>query len=125
MRTKRVYRVEHKDTGDGPYNSGDSSHYTINGLHPTHSNSDDHPGVQVDVWEFVSGVHYCGFSTLDQAHEWFKGFKQKLRRHGYVINVYEAPATGLYLGISGKQLVFLRDDSVKVDTLPIYRYADR
>lgn len=137
METCTVYRVEHKTEGHGPYlkfieeedDNGESyrysgSHDEVAGLHSAHEASDDHPGPAGDgLYPYMRDEHVHGFDSREKLDTWFAGFKRKLDRAGFVVNVYKAPFDSWYPSDSGKQCIFRKDLSTLVDTQSVIGYS--
>ena len=122
----KLYRIEHKLDGLGPYQSG-----RVPGMGKAHFNM-DHPSPQIDpapidgiqrqtmtyaeggsthpkyVDEYMAlGIDYtevCGLRTADDVKEWFAGYGQTLEDKGFVVAEYKAPKDAVRVGT--KQLVF-------------------
>ena len=105
-----VYRVEHQQTGNGPYFRYDPRYKDfrdeINGIH------DDeliYPAFQLDGITshllFTPDFH-SGFESLKDLNWWFKGFGQKLSENNFVIAIYEVEESRVRRGDSGKQVAF-------------------
>jgi hypothetical protein len=69
----------------------------------------------------MTEAHSFGFGTREQLDRWFKGFKRKLHKAGFVIRIYEAPDASTY--ISDRQAIFVKADSNLVQTLPAVRWG--
>ena len=123
-----IYRVEHRDTTDGPYIRTDrETNWTIEGLHRAHEGSPNHPGPMSESaigWWKLREDHSFGFGSMDQLHAWFKGFKRKLHAAGFVVRVFETRDDESTI-ITDHQAVFIREDAKMVDTLSVFRYTKR
>lgn len=101
-----VYRVEHKETGEGPYRGL----HNIKAIYTAH-NDDAHPTIWEDVWDSREvmvalidlGEALCGFRSLKDLRKWFKGFLRLLKKHDFVIRAYE---TETY-AVGKKQVYFV------------------
>jgi hypothetical protein len=115
----KIYRVEHPNTGQGPYTSGfDISSWWVlgNKLCNEHSDS-EHPSIEEDKCDPHSlqisiNQQYkwvCGFRTLKALNTWFStpnDWRDKLGDFGFKISVYEVEQRFTFTGISGLQLIF-------------------
>jgi len=103
-----VYRVEHKETGKGPYRGL----HGINAIYTAH-NDDAHPTIWEDIWDSRETMialvdlydvdSLCGFRSLRDLRKWFKGFLRLLKKHNFVIRAYE---TETY-AVGKKQVYFV------------------
>lgn len=99
-----VYRVEHKETGKGPYRGLQS----VNAICTAHCAS-SHPTLWEEIWDsrelMVTLADYetglCGFRSLRDLRKWFKGFLRLLKKHNFVIRAYETETYAV-----GKKQVF-------------------
>jgi hypothetical protein len=113
-----VYRVQHPETGEGPY--GDYDHPEIGRLMYAHQN-EAHPGPRnwaSGMREWTPGMIF-GFADREDLDEWFKGWKMRLYRAGYVITRWEVEMDAIVFGHS--QLAFWQEKGKLVETLPMAR----
>jgi hypothetical protein len=99
---KYVYRIEHKETREGPYNR----------LSFRHSDYEEHPAPFEETNEFKKNwdrirpereYYYFGFISIKQLNAWFlENDRTLLHKHGFVIGIYK---TSEYFN-SDKQAVF-------------------
>lgn len=119
MSTELVYRVQHHETGEGPY--GDF-HEAVDGILYAH-NDDKHPGPRNPI----SGLkntwsvgQLFGFRSREQLDEWFKGWKYRLHSAGYVIKVFKVQEDMICHGV--QQLCFWPEGVLEeVETLSTVR----
>ena len=124
MKKVTVFRVEHKDVGNGPYiHANGDLNRTIAGLHNAHQTSSKHPGPRTDINAVLYYWHSFGFPHRPAADWWFKNFKQKLHREGYVINVYECNEEDVVVSESRKQCIFEKKKAKLVDTQSVIGYS--
>lgn len=122
-----VYRVEHIVTGIGPYrhlNPDGSIADIIYEMDEDHSFNTDcsHPHPSVDG--SIGGIRYgelCGFSDIDDLHDWFEGYLGKLWDLGFVIEYYLVPTDDVRHG--NYQVVFNRQNALS-ETLPMKEYRN-
>jgi len=106
----RVYRVEHPVHHIGPYNApGRYGNSELERMYESHNDA-AHPS----PWrgnEFPREAYYnltseyrFAFETVDALRDWFFGYRAMLRRHGFVLAVYEVPRIAIYFG--AHQLAF-------------------
>ncbi len=113
-----VYRVEHQQTGSGPYLQYNPAYKTLRDeLNSNHDDELTHPAFQFDgIGDhplFKISFH-SGFEKLKDLNWWFKGFGQKLSENNFVIAIYEIEESLVIRGISGKQVAF---DLLKAELL--------
>lgn len=102
-----VYRVEHPETGRGPYTHAayknvNCESYGIDGL-----SSKKRPMPYSDGlgYDYEHPGHRFGFHDYRKLANWFsKEDKQNLAKHGFVCRVYSVPKKHVRLG--SKQLTF-------------------
>ncbi len=95
-----VYRVEHWESGRGPYSQ--CLGWVLNDICASHAGP-AHPSTSEDG---LSTCKPCGFLSLETLRRWFKGWMRKLRAAGFVIIKLEVPPDAVFVGKSGKQVVF-------------------
>lgn len=96
-----VYRIEHKQTGIGPYHNETSS---LSEMRWAHSD-EEHPGWWIDSI-LVDANYYAGFSSPKKLISWFWGFFLDLKREGFHVAIYEVSPENVRIGVSKKQLAF-------------------
>lgn len=106
----RVYRIENKYQ-EGPYTSGDQKSWRKR----SHA-GDEHPEPKEDlVGYFRSGVHHCGFSSMEHLFQWFnKEELLNLHELEFKIQIYMVDSRFVQLGV--KQLVFSRGKAYQIGT---------
>lgn len=119
---KTVYRVEHKESRQGPYryfpsglllnSAGVSMTYSHNGCN-------SHPVLQRDgIWDCdISNTTRSGFDSVVSLRTWFKGWLRALYKNGFIIAVYRA--NYWQLSNSRKQLIFDLSSATLVRELPL------
>ena len=94
-----VYRVEHYNSGNGPYGA------FFNWTDCWHNAENGHPVPKLDGLESFPKGYFFGFETHEQLCEWIsRSERARLARHGYVISVYSVSSRMIRKG--GKQLAF-------------------
>lgn len=92
----QIYRYEHPDTGDGPYNHGrafdfphDEELAEFQGrLGWEHRNR---PALPALLGSNLSAEWRSGCKTRSQLSAWFSGFEKELEYFGFVVEVYDVP----------------------------------
>lgn len=125
-----VYRVakpfpddEETTIPHGPYTRGFESEEMeelsdrINEAHSYGPASDWHPSPWRDIGLDIQVDEYCGFVSLDQLADWFKGWFVELHRHGFLGYVYDVPAHLVRYGRF--QVVAPLKQSWLVETFPL------
>lgn len=108
-----VYRVQHKDTDEGPYVGSKS----VNQLCMNHNGRSFHDrpsGCNDGIYE---GFFAC--PSMEALMEWFDGFMSKLRKCGFVIAVYDVDPMFVTMGKSGLQCGITDNDVTPIQILPI------
>lgn len=102
-----IYRIEHKDHGEGPYKNGNFGKKLCN----DHFNKNSHPCFEEDGInqhpKFI-GVQVAGFDSEKKMVAWFKGYGKRLKRNGYKIFIYKVDKSDVIFGKSGRQLAFIK-----------------
>lgn len=94
-----VYRVEHYDSGKGPYSAD------FNWTDCWHDAENGHPVPRLDGLESFPQSYCFGFETHEQLREWFSWSERaRLGHNGYVISVYSVSSRMIRKG--SKQIVF-------------------
>lgn len=108
----KVYRVEHNDTGVGPYWFG------YMGLCDRHNRCKFHPtsrNLTIRIPQYKHHMDYyaftgsndsirCGFDSMSKLGNWFRGFRGELRSRGFIITVYTLDP--IYTATDGRQVIF-------------------
>lgn len=93
-----VFRIEHAN-GGGPYREYLDKHpSTSSRLQKHHNGSDAHPVAPEDCLVGWGHKLQCGFTSLSQLREWFRGQFGFLDNHGCKLVMYqttETPEIGL------------------------------
>jgi len=100
-----VYRVEHKQTGTGPYVSGElppSAQWIARRLNDAHGGSFSHPVISWGESIRFTRDMFCGFTCMEKLLQWFGEFTPQLDQYGFVIRVYETKT--VWFGSSGRQI---------------------
>lgn len=113
----KVYRVEHKETGEGPYRAWDNTQPEL-AMCYAHAEL-GHPPPTHDGIETMERTDYCGFASREALDKWFHGWKTKLHKWGYHITVYDVPLELVKFGRT--QVVFERDADQWFDRMRILR----
>lgn len=102
MDNASVYRVQHQDTGNGPYNNGAHS---LHEMLYAHCDDESRPGPQNDglPWDFPYSWLF-GFDSKDDLAAWFDGWLEELDAHGYVVSLFSVPPADILRG--GHQVIF-------------------
>lgn len=100
----KVYRIEHKDKGLGPYwaSSLDTRYYL----------SEKCPGPDQDDMETyrMTYMHYFGFAKMKHMFTWFRARDVfRMRKKGFRVYRYKIADKHVILG--GKQLAFVRSNA--------------
>lgn len=119
-----VYRVEHSVDGCGPYMSNTLEgkfrpqyiQRLANSLGTKHNGDSEH----CVIWEEVgnqgfSSRHFCGFESMEQLYNWFRGFITSLFECGYVFKTYNVPDQYVLRG--RYQLAFEMDKAEVVEVI--------
>lgn len=114
----KVYRLEHATTGLGPWahtsNKSPSLYRLMSDLGRRHFGmTEDFP----DYWKSLTGIgtgkYYCGVQSLDHVDMWFKlsipKFRKQFAANDYVLRAYEVDEEHVKMGMSGKQVFFIKD----------------
>lgn len=110
----KVYRVEHRNGGFGPYVVGGLQSETG---YVWHSAEKGRPSPWVDnikSGEFTEH-HICGFVTKRQLRRWFLRFRNWLTEKGYVVAVYTVQPENVVVG--KRQCVFIPSTEKTVYTI--------
>lgn len=115
----KVWRVEHIDTGKGPYavSSNEGVYSMLMGpfdhgnmdTHPSPSSDDmDHDGLR-GIWDYN---HRHGFATFEKLMAWFEDTEALLDGNGYIIACYELPDNHVLVG--RHQVIFNIEEAVRI-----------
>lgn len=110
-----VFRVEHKQTGIGPYHNETSS---LSEMRQAHSD-EEHPSWRSDL-RLVDANYYAGFSNPNELIYWFWGFFSDLTNQGFHVAIYEVNPENVEIGLSEKQLAFKDGVFVNAYSIPIF-----
>lgn len=103
----KVYRVEHKDSGLGPYQDQSGTEVT-NDILDNHYYP-KHPRAMIFNKDFV-----CGFESRELLAKWFKGYIRKLKQQGFEFATYEVSPQHVDKNQPGTQLIFNKKKAKKV-----------
>lgn len=104
MLTYIIYRVEHKETGIGPYRN--HGHIIKNHMYMVWAHEDsEHPSPSEDDLQ-IDSSYYFGFTSLMDLKRWFKGWLTLLYKSGYKVVEYKCPANQVKVGVSKTQCIF-------------------
>lgn len=109
----RIYRVEHKDTGVGPW--VDRSSAGIN----RHANGHLAQSAFWDIPGFRDGKHFCACRSMKQLRVWFgtRTCVERLRRKGFTVRVYLVKS--FLNGQGGMQVGFVKKDAKLIREIPV------
>jgi hypothetical protein len=126
--TMYVYRIEHPNTGDGPY--GESlddiklQDRRLLDMGCQHCDR-NHPG----MWEEFSktGIdsprnYYCGFDTIENLKDWFDTWLEILHNNGFELRIYSISKMDCMIG--KYQSIFIKSVATLVDSMPIQDIID-
>lgn len=83
----RVYRVEHKLSGIGPYMH---KWPYAQDLHADHAGDPKRPCPEDDLTLRMNYSHCYGFDSAEALKAWFEGWLPVLHEHGFRMAVYKA-----------------------------------
>lgn len=118
-----VFRVEHKETNDGPYQGTNAImddpalRHTFD--HPTPNND----GIDPNWWMWHADDSWlCGFNGYKQFAKWFykNSSNKNLRERGFVLRRYQVPKEEIKFG--RMQVVFNRQCAKLVGEQPVKVY---
>lgn len=121
----RVYRVEHKESKNGPFTAGGDIALFLNKVFSTQL--DTHPPIFSDIGRLATDTPWamvCGCQNMSTLRDWFNypAVVSALIAHGYVIRAFDMEDDSLiYYGKSGRQLMFMREDAIAVTEMPVSR----
>jgi hypothetical protein len=113
----KIYRVQHKEYGYGPYSylwnniEGCDEYLKIRAeIIDDHSNISTHPApCDDDMKSFLYGKYYYGFESLEMLHNWFSGWLQTLYKFGF--KIYELEVDSEYVEFGSKQVAFIKSQA--------------
>lgn len=94
-----IWRLEHKNSGHGPYAMGLISSFTSQNLLPEIDSAPEDCGEMPEGW-------VCGCPSEETVKWMFAFVLDYLLIMGFVIRKYDIPDGNYIMGKSGKQLVF-------------------
>lgn len=120
-----VYRVEHRDTTQGPYNPGriaDRDRRVLRDVNDkfgirNYAAPKHQPAPWQDGIEFRDGDHYSAFASLDDLLAWFgEGFAEAVSEAGFSVVRYYARLRDVQIG--RRQVAFIRDNARRLGAVP-------
>ena len=112
-----VWRMEHKETGIGPYQG--SADHCIGRMWSDHTDRENHPTPSDEIgmraWQGSgawAGEFYYGCATRAQLFEWFKGYLLGLWAAGYRPRAYTVPDDRVFTG--RRQVTYLRSAATRL-----------
>lgn len=124
----KIYRIEHRKTHKGPYNSiplfpvGSIERNILISMYAEHvsfEGKQTHPGPITDKIEFSPFNDVFGFSSLEKLYDWFHGFTDYLFQMGFIITENLISDDFVFHGQSGKQVAFDPYKVVKISEVSI------
>ena len=126
-----VYRIEHKVTHEGPYNTDNAmpdpsykkhlSKYALSQALDYTQCSNTHPGMWSDLKRIKDqnySDHYCGFESIEQLFAWFNESSLDIMRgFGFQLSVYRVAKKYITHGMY--QVGFIRDRAKLTDTIDL------
>lgn len=122
-----VYRLEHKDTREGPYTSTGRSIDVIY-MSDSHDTDEDYPAPCQDAGidrEIYESLERCGFESMAQLKSWFSADELKMLKENnfHIVEIPDARITAfgecqvLYIPYDiWKQLDFFQKDELMAGT---------
>lgn len=125
-----VYRVEHGETGTGPYQANAPSSSVLGRVHGGYFDGDPHPsphddylgkglrslGSYLSEWEANYGRTLFGFTSMEMLTTWFDGFGMAFYEDGFVIKVYDV--ADRFVKSTKLQAIFVEDKII--DTVNVF-----
>jgi len=103
-----VFRIEHNESGDGPYFHGFKDKYGRDLMGDFMFNLKLHPRPIDEGIDFKKGIHYSGFKDIKSLRKWFSPILKQIMDDGnYSIVVYKVPLENVLIG--KKQIAFERN----------------
>ena len=124
-----VYRVEHKDTKEGPYSHCTNGRITCSKLYWRHNSylvGNEKPGFEDERFHNLknSDKYNCGCVTLEKLFTWFDNFVDYLHEmQDFYIVEYKISSKYVRFGRTGKQCAFIRDKATVVSAKLIKEYV--
>lgn len=117
-RTFLAFRIEHVDTGEGPYNGpdwpgrDDMAFDHSNWAHPS-------PTRDPALRRYMTFAHFCGLDSPERLYAWFVDHWDALAgsAEDYVVRIFRA-RHGSARGHNG-QVIFRKDTATVLDTLTL------
>lgn len=110
-----IWRVQHLETGKGPYTTGGTLSDVLCSRHNYYSSS--HPGPLRDGLGLLDPWEVCGMPTHYSLLQWFKGFETRLAKAGYEIIKVKSPRGSYRKG--RKQVVYEPSEAIILAHRPI------
>ena len=119
-----IYRIEHPSNGYGPYSEKQhKASYElmkfIRKMSRSHELSCKHPGPFEDFdLNSMDRILFCGMDSESKILEWFKGYRSKLRFHGFKLSIFEADP--IFYNSESGQILFkrLECEPIKIKNIP-------
>lgn len=116
----KVYRVEHSESKQGPYTSINQDlcdrHNKYTTSHPTAGRLSiriqQHYSKDFCLPCGFSDV-LCGFDSMSNLGNWFRGFRGNLKSRGFIIAVYTLDP--IYTATDGRQVIFDRSKALLIE----------
>lgn len=115
-----VYRIEHKETGTGPFRSeGMDNVASLWGQAYWDASDSMHPIPLDDGLKDFVGTHVFGLPTFDMVFHWFERIWNRLRFRDFVLRVYDVNESDSMVGKSGTQVAFRKDRATLVEEMTL------
>ena len=122
----KVYRIEHKSNGKGPYRGLTDDFVPkplfsqLDKLNTEHSTDTYHIGIRQELlnlygdqhWTIyieITETHVCGFKSKVDLYKWFKGYLEALYKENFIIAEYETD--DVIILPSNRQLLFVKPNT--------------
>ena len=119
-----VYRVEHRETGYGPYDVHNPSATEYRTVLCSDHNDSEHPGYWRDKLlpfeDVLNDECRCACASIPLLKQWFGRWINTLDNSGFICVVYDVDDNHMKHGESKRQLIFDINYAVKVDVIPLY-----
>lgn len=107
-----VYRLEHKEWGEGIHTWDGELDYILREYLKLHENFDKYPTAYDDFVGIFKNYWYCCCSSLNQLFYWFsEEFIAYAEDYGFFIAEYQVREKSFKAGYSGKQCFFIKKES--------------